>query len=110
METALGAKRESSHTNAEMELTEYKNVEYTPYVREFMKRRFSRCSRCNGFMTRDGELPVACRCVQCGDVVDPTILRNRTAISMRRSRYVGPRYVRLGKGPQHQKLRGCETS
>lgn len=102
MDTVLRANRESSQTNAQRELAEYANVTYTPYVREFMKRKFDRCRRCNGFMTRDGELPVACRCVQCGDVVDPTILKNRMDItSMRKSRYVRPRYVRQGKGPLH---------
>ncbi|CUS39737.1 hypothetical protein COMA2_80156 [Candidatus Nitrospira nitrificans] len=103
METALRANRETRRTNAERELTEYKNLEYTPYIHDFMQRRLSRCRRCNGFMTRDGGLPVASRCVQCGDVVDPTILKNRTAVtSMLRSRYVRPRYVRLGKGPLHR--------
>jgi len=47
----------------------------------------SMCVRCGGFMVRDlcmdllnstGELAFAAkRCVQCGEVVDPVIVRNR---------------------------------
>ena len=47
----------------------------------------STCTRCGGFMVHDSCLDVvgsigesefaAKRCVQCGEVVDPVILRNR---------------------------------
>ena len=47
----------------------------------------STCTRCGGFMVNDSYLDllnnvgdlkfVAKRCVQCGEVVDPVILRNR---------------------------------
>ena len=50
-------------------------------------QRESTCSRCGGLMVSDfcmdllnstGELEFAAkRCVQCGEVVDPVILRNR---------------------------------
>jgi hypothetical protein len=62
--------------------TEVKNVE----LGSAMQRAISECIRCGGFMvpTRymdllDGQLEfVAERCVQCGDVVDPVIRRNRS--------------------------------
>jgi len=48
----------------------------------------SSCLRCGGFMVREvstdlmniaGELEyVTTRCVQCGDILDPVILRNRS--------------------------------
>lgn len=51
------------------------------------------CSRCGGFMVHDccmdflnsaGELAVtARRCVQCGEIIDPVILRNRQVQSTR---------------------------
>ena len=47
----------------------------------------SSCHRCGGLMVREfctdllsstGELDfISCRCVQCGEVVDPVILQNR---------------------------------
>ena len=49
----------------------------------------STCARCGGFMVNDSYLDLlnnvgeskfsAKRCVQCGEVVDPVILRNRGA-------------------------------
>lgn len=83
------AQGETPPTKEEIECMEYQKPEFTQYVRDFMKRKSSSCARCNGFMTRDGESSVVCRCVQCGDVVDPTILKNRTTmvLPMRRRRY-----------------------
>lgn len=64
-------------THEELELREYANVEFAPYVQAFMRRQATRCKRCKGLMLRDCEAYAACRCVQCGDLVDPTILKNR---------------------------------
>lgn len=97
MKTTFPAKRDSLRTNAEMELLEYESPEYTPHVRDFLRRRSTRCQRCNGLMMRDGSSLVAYRCVQCGDVVDPAILKNRTAIMPIRQ----TRYVRAGKRSQY---------
>jgi tRNA(Ile2) C34 agmatinyltransferase TiaS len=91
---AFGLKRRIAQgktplTNEEIENMEYQKPEFSEYVRDFMKRTSTRCKRCKGFMARDGESSVVCRCVQCGDVVDPTILKNRRAIVLpvRRRRY-----------------------
>jgi hypothetical protein len=66
--------------------TEVKNAETMKEWGSAMQRAIAECIRCGGFMvpTRymdllDGQLEfVAERCVQCGDVVDPIIRRNRT--------------------------------
>jgi len=36
-----------------------------------------RCSRCEGFLVIEQQKFLARRCVQCGERVDPVILRNR---------------------------------
>lgn len=97
MKTTFRAKIEITRTDAEMELKEYTNPEYTPHVRDFLRRRSTRCRRCSGLMMREGSSLVAYRCVQCGDIVDPAILKNRTVIMpIRRTRY-----VRAGKKSQY---------
>lgn len=97
MKTTFGVKREIMRTDAEMELMEYTNPEYTPHVRDFLRRRSTQCRRCSGLMMREGSSLVAYRCVQCGDIVDPAILKNRTVIMpIRRTRY-----VRAGKKSQY---------
>jgi hypothetical protein len=66
--------------------TEVKNAETMKEWGSAMQRAIAECIRCGGFMvpTRymdllDGQLEfVAERCVQCGDVVDPVIRRNRS--------------------------------
>ncbi|MEY4704652.1 MAG: hypothetical protein RL042_848 [Nitrospirota bacterium] len=57
------------------------------YIASSVIQHQSTCSRCGGLMVSDfcmdllnstGELEFAAkRCVQCGEVVDPVILRNR---------------------------------
>jgi len=62
------------------------NVETMRGQSSAMQRAIGECIRCGGLLvpTRymdllDGQLEfVAERCVQCGDVVDPVIRRNRT--------------------------------
>ena len=68
-------------TNEELEALQLKSPEFTGYVQEFEQRMTSRCLRCGGFMARDCNWHAACRCVQCGDVIDPVILRNRQLAS-----------------------------
>lgn len=85
MIAAFGKKRgiaqgTTTRTHGDIEFLEYQKPEFAEYVRAFMKRKSTSCMRCHGFMTHDGESSVVCRCVQCGDVVDPTILKNRTAM------------------------------
>ncbi len=65
-------------TNEELEMSMLGKQELSGYVDEFRKRSSTTCLRCGGFMVRDCNWHTACRCVQCGDVIDPVILRNRT--------------------------------
>jgi hypothetical protein len=64
-----------------------KNEQFGNHTVSSAAHHESTCTRCGGFMVNDsyldelnnvGELKfVAKRCVQCGEVVDPVILRNR---------------------------------
>lgn len=77
MAPATRTRKETLQTHEELELREYGNADFTPYVHDFMARESTKCKRCQGLMMRDCESYAACRCVQCGDVVDPIILKNR---------------------------------
>ena len=64
-----------------------KNEQLSNHTVSFAAQHESMCTRCGGLMVDDfcmdvlgniGEAEVAAkRCVQCGEVVDPVILRNR---------------------------------
>ena len=64
-----------------------KNEELSNHTVSSVAQHESMCTRCGGLMVDDfcmdvlgniGEAEVAAkRCVQCGEVVDPVILRNR---------------------------------
>ncbi|MFO0773378.1 MAG: hypothetical protein U0172_01765 [Nitrospiraceae bacterium] len=41
-----------------------------------------RCERCQGLLVADGYMGWAQRCIQCGNVVDETIRRNRSGIQV----------------------------
>lgn len=51
----------------------------TRHNRSVMGFPLRTCERCEGLMVPDNYSRHAERCVQCGNVVDATILRNRTA-------------------------------
>lgn len=51
----------------------------TRHNRSVMAFPLRTCERCEGLLVPDGYSRHAERCVQCGNVVDATILRNRTA-------------------------------
>jgi hypothetical protein len=78
MRSAIRTTRATLRSNEELELVEYKALESEGYVREFAERMSRNCGRCGGFMVRDCERFSACRCVQCGDVIDPVVLKNRS--------------------------------
>lgn len=95
MAPATGVTRVTRRTHEELELREYQNAEFARYVHDFVRRQSTRCRRCNGLMMRDCEIYAACRCVQCGDVVDPTILKNRATSVLAGTEYKGLKRPRV---------------